>query len=362
MVTKFYHPRIGGVETTARELCENLVRMGHQCTVITQDPERSGEETIGGVRVVRFPVDSKAFGGMNRHIGRYLKKNLGPERFDLVHIHSYHILLSAQAAYLCRKKGAPLVFSTHYHGKGHTPLRELAFRAYHPIGKRVLSWSREVIAVSEHEKGLLLKDFPKLEGRIAVIPNGVKELPPLEVERRMDTLLYVGRVMPYKGIDHAMEAIGLLKNEGFGAKLRIVGKGPAEKELRLLAHRLGISDQVTWLGDLEEADLNREYRSAGALVLLSAAEAYGLVVAEAMSCGTPAIVAKKEALVEFLNEPGCVGVDFPPKNEDVARTFRDVLEGRLATSVGPFSDKIAPWSRIAEKYQALYENVVTSGK
>jgi glycosyltransferase involved in cell wall biosynthesis len=151
-----------------------------------------------------------------------------------------------------------------------------------------------------------------------------------------------------------------MKKEGFDAKLRIAGQGPAEKELKEMAKTLGIEHNVTWLGDLDENGLNTEYRSAGALVLLSSAEAYGLVVAEAMSCGTPAIVAKKEALVEFLTEPGCVGIDFPPRTEDVARVFRDVLEGRLAAKVGPFSDKIAPWSRIAEKYQALYKDLIAA--
>ncbi len=102
-----------------------------------------------------------------------------------------------------------------------------------------------------------------------------------------------------------------------GKRVAVVGSGPAEQELKTLARRLGVEPQVTWLGDVGEDELNREYRSAGVLVLLSAAEAYGLAVAEALSCGTPAVVAKKEALVEFLDEPGCVGVDYPPRAEEV---------------------------------------------
>jgi glycosyltransferase involved in cell wall biosynthesis len=85
-------------------------------------------------------------------------------------------------------------------------------------------------------------------------------------------------------------------------------------------------------------------------------------VAESVSCGTPAIVAKKEALVEFLNEPGCVGVDAPEDPEETARVIRDVLEGRLASKVGPFSDKIASWSRIAERYEDVYSELVASRK
>ncbi len=360
MVTKFYHPRIGGVETTVKEICENLVRRGHECTVLTQDPELSGEETIDGVKVIRFPVDKRIFGGMNRFLGRYMKRDLEAGSFDIVHIHSYHILLSMQAAFLAHRKDLPFVISPHYHGKGHTPLRDLAFRAYHPIGAKMLSCSEHITTVSEHERSLLLRDFPNVEGKITVIPAGVKEFPPVAAERKTNTMLYVGRVMRYKGIDHVLEAMALLKGQGFEARLRIVGSGPSEQELKALAQKLGVEAQVTWLGDVGEDELNIEYRSAGVLVLLSAAEAYGLVVAEALSCGTPAIVAKKEALVEFLGEPGCVGVDYPPKTEEVARTLRDVLEGRLAAKVGPFSDKIAPWSKIAARYEALYAELIMS--
>jgi len=297
---------------------------------------------------------------MNSLLGKYLKRELASKHYDIVHIHSYHILLSAQAAYICCKTGTPYVFSAHYHGKGHTPFRDMAFKAYHVAGKKVIYCSEKLLAVSEYEKALLLRDFPDIEGGISVIPSGVKQFPPLDVERRSDTLLYVGRVMPYKGIDHTLEAIAFLRKQGFETKLRIVGGGPAERELKEMSRRLGVEDSVTWLGDLDDDSLNREYRSAGALVLLSSAEAYGLVVAEAMTCGTPAIVAKKEALVEFLSEPGCVGIDFPPKTETIAWTFRDVLKGRMATKVGPFSDKIAPWSRIAERYEALYKDVVAA--
>ena len=358
MVTKFYHPRIGGVETTVKELCEEFVRRGHRCTVVTMDRELRGREMINGVEVIRYPVDTKLLGGLNRQVWRHLSQELRPGMFDVVHLHSYHILLSAQSAYLCHRRKVPYIFSAHYHGKGHTTLRNLLFRSYHLAGKNVLRWSEKITCVSEYERGLLLRDFPGLEGKVGVIPSGIKEFPSLAVERRKDTLLYVGRVTNYKGIDHVLQAIKVLKDRQKEVRLRVVGSGPEERALHELAQQLGVDGAVTWLGDVGDDELNREYRSSAALVLLSAAEAYGLVVAEALSCGTPAIVAKKEALVEFLNEPGCVGVDWPPDPEKVADTVQRVLEGREATKVGPFSNKIAPWSAIAQEYLRLYDSVM----
>jgi len=360
VVTKFYHPRTGGVETTVKELCENFVRRGHECTVVAMDKELSGRETINGVEVLRFPLDSKLLGGLNRPIWKYLKKVLWSGRYDVIHIHSYHILLSAQTAYLCHTRGIPYFFSAHYHGKGHTPIRDALFRAYHILGRKVLQWSMAITCVSDFEMNMLIRDFRGLEDKTTVIPSGVKSFTEVQVERRRDTILFVGRLIKYKGLDNVLHAIRWLKLRGRVVSLRVIGSGPDEEGLRGLAKELGVDDQVAWLGEVGEDQLGREYRGAGALILLSAAEAYGLVVAEALSCGTPAIVAKKEALVEFLDEPGCVGTDFPPDPRKVGETIMGVLDGTLIRQVGPFSHKIASWQVIADEYLRFYEGLIRS--
>ncbi len=359
-MTKFYHPRIGGVETTVKELCENFVRKGNECTVIAMDKELSGPETINGVNLLRFPVDTRLLGGLNRHVWRHTREHLRPGRFDVVHIHSYHILLSAQTAFLCHARGVPYVFSAHYHGKGHTPVRDLLFRVYHAFGKRILEWSEAITCVSEFERSMLVRDFPGLEAKITVIPSGIKPFPEVPVDRRRDTILYVGRLLEYKGVDHVLRSLRWLWDQGRTVNLRVIGSGPHEQELRRLAEELGVSGQVSWLGEIGEEALDLEYRAAGALVLLSTAEAYGLVVAEALSCGTPAIVSKEEALVEFLNEPGCVGVDNPSDPPEVGRAIIGVLDGTTVKQVGPFSHKIASWNVIADEYLRFYEKAVRS--
>jgi len=71
-------------------------------------------------------------------------------------------------------------------------------------------------------------------------------------------------------------------------------------------------------------------------------------------------VAKKEALVEFLDEPGCVGIDFPPDPGKVGETIIGVLDGTLVRQVGPFSHKIASWQVIADEYLRFYEGFIRS--
>ena len=358
VVTKFYHPRTGGVETTVKHLCEHFVRSNHECTVVTMDRGQVGEEEINGVNVVRFPVDSRALGGFNRPVWRYLASNLRQGRFDVVNIHQYHILLSAEAALLCRLRRLPYVFTTHYHGKGHTPLRNVLFRLYHPFGAVALRGSRRIICVSEHEKRRLASDFRGLEKKFTVIPAGVKEFPGSGVERQRDALLYVGRLMEYKGLDKVLESMAVLRGRGLHVRLRVVGTGPDKDRLEKTAEGLGVGDRITWLGDVTEEQLEREYRSAAALVLLSSAEAYGLAVAEALSCGTPCVVADREALTEFLSEPGVFGVRYPPDPVEVANVVQRLIAGGEIIKVGPLSDKVVSWRMVSERYLKVLTEAV----
>lgn len=358
VVTKFYHPRTGGVETTVKQLCEHFVRSGHECTVVAMDRERAGEEEINGISVVRFPVDSRALGGFNRPVWRYLSSSLRQERFDVVNIHQYHILLSAEAALLCRLRRLPYVFTTHYHGKGHTPLRNVLFRLYHPFGAVALRGSRRIICVSEHEKRRLASDFKGLEEKFTVIPAGVKEFPGSAAKRQRDSLLYVGRLMEYKGLDKVLESMAVLRGRRLDVRLRVVGSGPDKERLEKVAENLGVGDRVTWLGDVTEEQLEREYRSAAALVLLSSAEAYGLAVAEALSCGTPCVVADREALTEFLSEPGVFGVRYPPVPAEVADVVQRLLAEGERIKVGPLSDKVISWGKVSERYLGVLAEAV----
>jgi glycosyltransferase involved in cell wall biosynthesis len=93
-------------------------------------------------------------------------------------------------------------------------------------------------------------------------------------------------------------------------------------------------------------------KRADLLVLLSNSEAYGIVVAEALALGTPCIVADSTALHEFVAEPGCFGVDYPPDSQKVARLITEVFES--TAQVGPFSGKIRTWEAVGRAYERLY--------
>lgn len=117
-----YYPDIGGVETHVKEISERLVKRGFEVEVVTTDPsgKLSKDDEINGVEVRRFrslaPYDAYFFAPQ---IYFYLKK----ANCDLIHAHSYHALPAFFAA--LAKRDRTFVFTSHYHGKGHTVLRNI---------------------------------------------------------------------------------------------------------------------------------------------------------------------------------------------------------------------------------------------
>jgi glycosyltransferase involved in cell wall biosynthesis len=85
-------------------------------------------------------------------------------------------------------------------------------------------------------------------------------------------------------------------------------------------------------------------------------ESYGLVVAESLAHGTPCIVSKTSALTEFLNEPGCFGVDYPPDDEALAKLILDVSASEV--EVSNLSRKVRVWDEVAEDYVRVYRGTM----
>ncbi len=320
------------------------------------------EEFIDGVRVIRVnPRFSNYLYGFSPYMYTYLKKRPQVvEQADIVHIHGYHNLLGLETARLMRDK--LLVFSPHYHRVGSTRFNTLLLKLYRLAGKHIFNYANKIDCVSNSEANLVRRDFDVREDSIGVIGRGVQAKPNAAVIRRkVDRdkirLLHVGHVRKYKGIQFILGAMRSLRDEyGVAALLEIVGRGEYENELKRLASKLGIQRQIIWNGNISDAELKRKYQTADVFLLLSEAEAYGLVVAEALASGTPCIVTQNSALSEFTYEPGCWGIDYPPNPSELAALIHEICSRDIA--VGPFtSGKIRTWDEVASGYQELYETL-----
>ncbi len=351
-----YFPCIGGVETHVKEISERLVLAGHEVEVITTDPtgKLNKRDTINGVKVTRFrsfaPGDAYYIAPQ---IYFYLKKH----NYDVIHAHSYHALPAFFAA--LGKSEGKFVFTPHYHRSGHTPFRNLLHKPYRLFGKLIFSRADTVICVSEYEKKLLEDDF-EVAGKIVKIPNGIniEEFKHLSRQQKKDgekILLYVGRLEEYKGVQYIIQALPELQN----FRLRVVGKGPYEEELRNMAERLGVTGRVEWLKDLSRKELLECYASADVFLMLSSHEAYGITVAEALAAGTQCVVAKGSALEEFVDGENCVGIESPVTPNSIIRAIRDMEEGNREKKYTLRSVK--DWNEVAEKIIKVYDFTLKTG-
>jgi glycosyltransferase involved in cell wall biosynthesis len=169
----------------------------------------------------------------------------------------------------------------------------------------------------------------------------------------------VGRLEKYKNVDKILESFAVLKTRRPSLKLTIVGRGPFKEQLLVLARRLGLESGVEWLEGLTKPELYRLYESSTLFVLPSQLECYGIVVAEAVTIGTPAIVANSSALSEFVTAGLATPVEPPVETEKLVDAMSLVLEDpKSYSSKRKTTDMIQSWDDVAAKTFETYQSLV----
>jgi len=209
-----------------------------------------------------------------------------------------------------------------------------------------------------------------------VLPLGVQlnQRTSLRVTERHDDddrftrFLFLSRLHPKKQLDRLLEALALLNRRRPDAcwELRIAGQGEPsyERQLHALAETLGLGDRCRWIGQVEGERKERELADADWLVLPSAAENFGIAVAEALAAGTPAILSPEVAVSDLVATAGAglVCASTPP---ELARTLAQALGGpspatRLAAR--NLAEQRLAWPAIATALESRYAEIVTANR
>ncbi len=338
-----YYPPRGGIAQHVKSISERLAKR-HEVTVFTHNYRERlpDEESINGVLVRRF---RSYYPHGAYYLSLDMMRELKKSEFDVVHGHGYHALPLYFSRYARRKK---FVVTPHYHGRGHSPTQHLLLKLYKPFAKRIFTDADAIVAVSEHEKGLLIKDFSIDEGRIRLVPNGVdqKEFALKERMEKTRTILYVGRLEKYKGVQYIIRVLPLLSDD---YRLEIVGKGTYEKELVKLVDKLGLTQRVKFNQFLPRSELIKMYFQAAVLVQLSQREAFSIVIAEALAAKTPCVVATVAALREWVDNKNCFGVDYPVDISQLASVISRV-EGKKVGQV-----RLWDWDKVVQELEQIYD-------
>jgi phosphatidylinositol alpha-1,6-mannosyltransferase len=200
-----------------------------------------------------------------------------------------------------------------------------------------------------------------------VVPNGIDELhfsPPVKQKSASELrLVTVARLLERKGIQVILKACA--EPEPLPVNLTIIGTGHFQGRLQALAEELGISDRVHFAGYVSNQDLPKFYRSVDAFILPSDTESFGLVFAEAMSCGLPILASNVGGIPEIVRH-GVDGLLCPRARPDMLRrNIETLLDDRQTLHrMGRSGRKrildYFTWSRAAEDYLHIYNSVLQS--
>ena len=171
--------------------------------------------------------------------------------------------------------------------------------------------SAEVIVNSNYMKNELQRLFGLPYDKINVIPNGVNLSLFNGIEKdynfrrryAMDNekiILFMGRLVYEKGIQHLISAMPKILNGYHDAKLVICGKGGMQEELKQQANAMGIGDKVYFAGYMNGKDVQKMYKAADIAVFPSTYEPFGIVALEAMLSENPIVVSDIGGLNEIV--------------------------------------------------------------
>ncbi len=315
---KDYPPVLGGIENHLRTLAEAQAALGHEVTVLVCARDgRTGEERLNGVRVIRAgrlaTIASMPLSWRQPLI-------LARLRPDIAHVHSPYPL-GEVANWLLRRARATVIT---YHSD---IIRQRGWlRFYSPILRRVLSAADAIIATSSR----YIESSPWLQpvrDRCTVVPLGIDLSRFTALTRNAHTpptLLFVGRLRYYKGLDTLLRAMPEIPQ----AHLVIVGDGPMRAAWQQLAAQLGLGPRVRFAGEVSDAELLRHYAGADLFVLPAnaRAEAFGTVLLEAMAMGLPVVSTELGTGTSWVNQDGVTGRVVPPNDPNaLAAVIRELL-------------------------------------
>ncbi len=357
----------GGVHKTIRELAKNLTIKGHEVIVIQSNPQKlPHEEIYDGYKIIRIKSDiGKFFLGINPEIYIYLKKHLSEIAPDIIHIHGYHSLYSLEIINILKNRNYPIVFSPYLDTARSTFTGKYLWNLYNLLfGKRLFKYVNYVVASSNFESQALTSIFNLASNKLSVIPLGVDSIDLTRHNISINSkiiLLYSGYLIDRKNVSSIIKSLHeLIYTYNYdNVTLKINGTGPDKENLVKLANILKVNDHISWSNFIPSNDFIKTLSESNIFLLLSKSEAFGITIAEALSTGTPCIVTKVTALEEFINEPGCYAVEYPPDPKEVARLIIDILNNNA--KVGPLSNRIRVWEKVINDYEQLYLKLLEIG-
>ncbi len=385
----------GGQNVYVAELARYLSKIGYDIDVFTRWEDATIPQVVNwmpNVRVVHVkagPVTYIQKEDLLSHMTEFRKNMIQfieqeDLAYDLVHANFFMSALVAMEL----KEIMDLPYVVTYHALG--AVRRIHQKEQDKFPFERLSIEQEtaeradyVIAECPQDKEDLIQLYHIDASKIAIVPCGFSpsEFYPvnrsvarsfLGLDQQETILLQLGRMVPRKGVDNVIRALGLLKNTNQPTRLLIVGgeteqpglaSCPEIKRLQQLAEEQGVSAQVTFSGRKNRNVLRYYYSAADIFITTPWYEPFGITPLEAMACGTPVIGANVGGIKYSVKE-GKTGYLIPPKNPQALAVkvnyllSNPVLIKKMQASALKRVHHLFTWAQVAGSMAKIYENVI----
>ncbi|CAN5845327.1 glycosyltransferase family 4 protein [soil metagenome] len=357
----YFPPEVGGLESHAYYLCRELVRQGHQVTMVTSRslpglPER---ESMDGIDVVRkwFPEKRTPATWIAHTLATVPHYMRLAKRADILHAQTFASAIPAMRAR--RKLGLPLVLTLHT-----SHFLKLAQKTvWRPVLRRIIRSADWLLAASEEIRDVALDLHP--HPRAEALTNGVDTdmFAPGPRGARGNgprRIIVPRRLFQKNGVEYFIRALPLVRRE-MEVEALLVGDGPERERLEALVDELELGDVVTFLGRRPNTEMPALLANADIAVFPSLMEATSVAALEAMSCGIPVAASRVGGLPQIVNET--VGTLFEPADPDSqAAALTSLLQRGDLEEIGRVARErvVANWSvaRLARRHLEIYETLL----
>ncbi len=383
----FFPDTVGGAGRVAYHLSHQLCKRGHEVHVLTRNPEKtlpSYQEIEANLFVHRFDLPSGE--GVNFFFSEIknacdtAKRSSHGTEFDFVCAHQSLVALGSFVSSSIRKKPFVHCFYSPWHEeylikkrdlKGRTPWSAKAVAFFmRKMEKRVLSKALKIFVLSRYSIEQISEIHHLPQEKLLMIPAGIeldrfclpesgKNPVRKELDIGLDKAVFftVRNLVPRMGIENLIEAFkqsNILREKGL---LLIGGEGFLKVSLRDMVKDYGLEGTVKLLGRVSEEDLPRYYQAADFFVLPTRElEGFGLVILEAMACGTPVLGTPIGAIPETVGLFDKNLLFEGIRSEDMKTKLEDVINRPEKYRFDPqvcrkFVEERYSWEKMADAFE-----------
>lgn len=373
------------------ELCRRLTDRFHVIALVPDAPGADPSGYLDGVDVVRYRYAPRRLqtlvndGGIAANLRRSAWKWLLVPGFVIMQylaarhilarrkigvVHAHWLISPGVVARLLGSPAVPYVVTSHggdlfgFRGSIFTSIKRW-------VASRAAAMSVVSAAMGEEALRLALP-----VARIETIPMGVDVArfgADDTMPRSTTELLFVGRLVPKKGLNYLLDAMPVILRQRPDVSLRIVGFGPEADALQRQADQLGLASKVTFAGAVAQSELPRLYRSAALFVAPFVRDASGdqeglpIALMEAVSTGCPFVVGDVAGLDDLLGDgTAAYRVDARDSAALASAVVSALADPVAAKSVANAAAKIAhhhvDWTVVTERYADLLESCMRAAR